>query len=63
MGREERGKEKKRRREGKQGRGGKGGGGGEEGGRGGKGGFITECKSKTCTVSFTLFPEVPLSVL
>ena len=59
MEREERGEEKKRRREGKQGRGGKGGGRGGGEARG----VITECKSKTCTVSFTLFPEVPLSVL
>ena len=43
---------------------------GRKGGRGRRGGregrkerFITECKSKACTVSFTLFPEVPLSVL
>ena len=41
----------------KRGRGGKGGG--EERG---EGGFITECKPKTCTVLFTLFPEVQLSV-
>lgn len=51
------------------GEGGKGGGEEkEEGRKAGEGeerkeGFITECKSKACTVSFTLFPEVPLSVL